>query len=185
MPIAGKIVPANAWARRWESLHRSALRHATLVIVLGDDMRERILRKGVAPDRVAVIRDGAHLPDSLAAQSHPIAQEIRSGFPFVAIHAGNLGFYGAWDTLLRAMKLLEGDGTGLVFVGEGANRDGLAQAARDSTNARFLPFRPAAEIPYVMAAGGVHIGTGQRGLERALVPTKSSGLVAPGRPVLR
>jgi glycosyltransferase involved in cell wall biosynthesis len=159
MAIGGEIVPANAWARRWESLHRRALRHATRVIVLGEDMRERILQKGVAPDRVTVIRDGAQLPESLAAQSNPIAQEIRCGFPFVAIHAGNLGFYGAWDTLLRAMKLLEEDDSGLVFVGEGANRDRLQQAARESTNVRLLPFRPAAEIPYVMAAGDVHIVT--------------------------
>ncbi|MGC1583864.1 MAG: glycosyltransferase, partial [Candidatus Acidiferrales bacterium] len=48
MAVGGEIVPANAWARRWESLHRNALRHATRVIVLGDDMRERILKKGVA-----------------------------------------------------------------------------------------------------------------------------------------
>jgi len=184
MAVGGEIVPANAWARRWESLHRSALRHATRVIVLGDDMRERILQKGVAPDRVAVVRDGAQLPESLAARSHPIAQEIRCGFPFVAIHAGNLGFYGAWDTLLRAMKLLEGDDIGLVFVGEGANRDRLAQASRDSTNVRFLPFRPAAEIPYVMAAGDVHIVTVKRGLEGVVVPSKLFSILAAGRPVL-
>ena len=184
MAIGGEIVPVNAWARRWESLHRSALRHATRVIVLGDDMRERILQKGVAPDRVAVIRDGAHLPESLAARSHPIAQEIRSGFPFVAIHAGNLGFYGAWDTLLRAMKLLEGDDIGLVFVGEGANRDRLQKSAHESENVRFLPFRPAAEIPYVMAAGDVHIVTVKRGLEGVVVPSKLFSILAAGRPVL-
>ncbi len=184
MAIGGEIVPANFWARRWESLHRNALRHATRVIVLGDDMRERILKKGVAPDRVEVIRDGAQLPESLAAPSHPIAREIRSGFPFVAIHAGNLGFYGAWDTLLRAMKLLEDDGTGLVFVGEGANRDRLQLAAKDSSNIRFLPFRPAAEIPYVMAAGDVHIVTVKRGLEGVVVPSKLFSILAAGRPVL-
>jgi glycosyltransferase involved in cell wall biosynthesis len=160
------------------------LRHATRVIVLGEDMRERILQKGVAPDRVTVIRDGAQLPESLAAQSNPIAQEIRCGFPFVAIHAGNLGFYGAWDTLLRAMKLLEEDDSGLVFVGEGANRDRLQQAARESTNVRLLPFRPAAEIPYVMAAGDVHIVTVKRGLEGVVVPSKLFSILAAGRPVL-
>jgi glycosyltransferase involved in cell wall biosynthesis len=184
MAIGGEIVPANSWARRWESLHRSALRHATRVIVLGEDMRDRILTKGVAPDRVEVIRDGAHLPESLAAQSHPIAQDIRSGFRFVAIHAGNLGFYGAWDTLVRAMKLLEGDNTGLVFVGEGANRDRLELSARESSNVRFLPFRPAAEIPYVMAAGDVHIVTVKRGLEGVVVPSKLFSILAAGRPVL-
>ena len=36
-------------ARVWERLHRWALRRATRVIVLGEDMRERIIAKGVDP----------------------------------------------------------------------------------------------------------------------------------------
>jgi glycosyltransferase involved in cell wall biosynthesis len=186
MAVGGEIVPANAFVRRWESMHRNALRHATRVIVLGDDMRERILKKGVEPSRVDVVRDGAQLPESLAEPSHPIAQEIRGEFQFVAIHAGNLGFYGAWDTLLRAMKILEGDEAvaGLVFVGEGANRDRLRRTAKDSRNVRFVRFRPAAEIPYVMAAGDVHIVTVKRGLEGVVVPSKLFSILAAGRPVL-
>ena len=61
MALGGDIVRANSLVARWEQMHRRALREAARVIVLGDDMRERILAKGVAPDRVAVVRDGAHL----------------------------------------------------------------------------------------------------------------------------
>ncbi|MFZ0736563.1 MAG: glycosyltransferase family 4 protein [Candidatus Acidiferrales bacterium] len=184
MAVGGDIVRAGVLVRSWENLHRRALRHATRVIVLGDDMRERILSKGVLAERVEVVRDGTELPESLADPQHPVAREIRSGFPFVAIHAGNLGFYGAWDTLLKAAKLLEDTGMGLVFVGEGANRERLQQAARGSTNVRFLPFRPANEIPYVMAAGDTHIVTVKRGLEGVVVPSKLFSILAAGRPVL-
>src|SRR5208337_4326404 len=38
------------------------LPRATRVVVLGDDMRNRILAKGVDPARVVIIRDGADLP---------------------------------------------------------------------------------------------------------------------------
>jgi len=184
MALGGGIVGDSGWARLWEKMHRRALRRAERVIVLGDDMRERILRKGVEPDRVVVIRDGTMIPETLAEQSHPAAQEIRSGYPFVAIHAGNLGFYGAWDTLLQAAKLLERENIGLVFVGEGANRELLQQAARGSANVRFLPFRPAEEIPLVMAAGDVHIISVRRGLEGVVVPSKLYSVLAAGRPVL-
>lgn len=184
MAVGGDIIPANNWARRWENLHRRALRHASCVIVLGDDMRERILKKGLSPECVKVVRDGAQLPDWLASQADPVAQEIRSGFPFVAIHAGNLGFYGAWDTLLQALKLLETEDIGLVFVGEGANRERLERSTRESKNVRFVPFRPAAEIPFVMAAGDVHIVTVRRGLEGVVVPSKLFSILAAGRPVL-
>ena len=49
---------------------------------------------------------------------------------------------------------------------------------------RFLPFRPANEIPYVLAAGDVHIVTVKRGLEGVIVPSKLYGILAAGKPVL-
>jgi glycosyltransferase involved in cell wall biosynthesis len=184
MALGGGIVGDRGWVRLWEKMHRWALRRALRVIVLGEDMRERILRKGIDAARVAVIRDGTMIPETLANQSDPVAQEIRGGFPFVAVHAGNLGFYGAWDTLLQAAKLLEGENIGIVFVGEGANRERLQRAAQGSANVRFLPFRPAAEIPLVMAAGDVHIICVRRGLEGVVVPSKLYSVLAAGRPVL-
>jgi glycosyltransferase involved in cell wall biosynthesis len=184
MALGGGIVGDRAWVRLWEKMHRQVLRRARRVIVLGDDMRERILRKGIEPARVVVVRDGTAIPKTLAEQSHPIAREIRCGFPFAAVHAGNLGFYGAWDTLLQAARLLEKENIGLIFVGEGANRERLQQAAQSSSNVRFLPFRPAAEIPLVMAAGDVHIICVRRGLEGVVVPSKLYSVLAAGRPVL-
>jgi colanic acid biosynthesis glycosyl transferase WcaI len=184
MALGGGIVGDRGWVRLWEKMHRRALRRAQRVIVLGDDMRDRILRKGIEPQRVVVVRDGTMIPETFAEQSHPIAREIRSGFEFAAIHAGNLGFYGAWDTLLQAAKLIEGENIGLLFVGEGANRARLQLAAQSLSNVRFLPFRPAAEIPLVMAAGDVHIICVRRGLEGVVVPSKLYSVLAAGRPVL-
>src|SRR6202042_992500 len=51
-------------------------------------------------------------------------------------------------------------------------------------NVRFLPFRPPAEIPMVMAAGDVHIICVRRGLEGVVVPSKLYSVLAAGRPVL-
>jgi putative colanic acid biosynthesis glycosyltransferase WcaI len=184
MALGGDIVRANGWVARWEKMHRSALRRAARVIVIGDDMRERILAKGVVPERVVVVRGGAALPRSMPAQSHPVVQEIRNGFPFVALHAGNLGFYGAWGTLLKAGEILRNENAGLVFVGDGANKPSLEAAAAGSPNVRFLPFRPVEQVPHVMMAGDVHIVTIKRGLEGVVVPSKLYSILAAGRPVL-
>jgi glycosyltransferase involved in cell wall biosynthesis len=184
MALGGGIMRPSRWVERWEQMHRRALRQAARVIVLGDDMRSRILAKGVDPERVVVVRDGAVIPDVLASPAHPVAQEIRSGFPFVVLHAGNLGFYGAWGTLLEAARLLENDGVGVVFVGDGANRASLEAAASGLRNVRFLPFRPAQEVPCVMAAGDLHVVTVRRGLEGVVVPSKLYSILAAGRPVL-
>jgi colanic acid biosynthesis glycosyl transferase WcaI len=184
MAIGGDIVNPSRWIERWEKMHRRALRQAARVIVLGDDMRERILSKGIDPARVVVVRDGTSFPASIPDHADPIVQEIRSGFPFVALHAGNLGFYGAWSTLLEAAKILGNENTGLVFIGDGANRASLEASAAGSPNVRFLPFRPFEQVQHVMMAGDVHIVTVKRGLEGVVVPSKLYSILAAGRPVL-
>jgi glycosyltransferase involved in cell wall biosynthesis len=184
MAVGGDIVREGSMVARWEQMHRRALREASRVIVLGDDMRDRILSKGVEPDRVVVVRDGASPSPPLPDPSHPTVQEVRCGFPFVVLHAGNLGFYGAWSTLLKAAEILRNENTGFVFVGDGANRAAMQASINGSQNVRFLPFRPAGEIPHVMAAGDLHVITVKPGLEGVVVPSKLYSTLAAGRPVL-
>ncbi|HTV60806.1 MAG TPA: glycosyltransferase family 4 protein [Verrucomicrobiae bacterium] len=184
MAVGGDIVSHGRLVRVWEGMHRWALRRAARVIVLGDDMRRRIVAKGISPERVAIVRDGASLPPAMPQASDPVVQEIRSGFPFVAMHAGNLGFYGAWDTLLKAANLLREENAGLLFIGDGANRARLQSAAANLPNVRFLPFRPFNQLPHVMMAGDIHIVTVRRGLEGVVVPSKLYSTLAAGRPIL-
>ena len=187
MALHGEIMTSPFGIRMWDALHRRALRRANRVIVLGDDMRDRIIRKAVDPNRIVVVRDGATVPPDLPSAENPISQQIRSGFRFVALHAGNLGFYGAWDTLLEAARRLNNPsdaGLGIVFVGEGAQKARLAASANGASTVRFLPFRPSSEIPFVLAAGDVHIITIRKGLEGVIVPSKLYPVLAAGKPVL-
>lgn len=184
MALGGQIVGPAPWVQRWEELHRRALRRASRVIVLGEDMRERVLAKGIEPHRIAISRDAVPFPETVPCPNHPTVREIRGSFRFVLVHAGNLGFYGAWQTLIGAAKLLEPDGVGLVFIGEGARKQELEEASRGCSNIRFLPFRPASDVPHVMAAGDLHVVTVKRGLEGVVVPSKVYNILAAGRPLL-
>jgi colanic acid biosynthesis glycosyl transferase WcaI len=187
MALGGSIVNPGLLARLWEKLHRWALRRATKVVVLGEDMRHRILAKGVDPARVAVIRDGAEiLPrgESAAELDAEVIQAIRGEFQFVLLHAGNLGFYGAWETLLEGARRLAADGVGVVFVGDGAQREKLESASSGIPNVRFLPFFPGSKIPSVLAAADAHLVTIKRGLEGVVVPSKMYGILAAGKPIV-
>ena len=184
MALAAGILPSGFWSDIWEQSHRRALRQAARVIVLGEDMRERIIGKGVDPARIAMIRDAVPFPGVPPAVDRAIVREIRGGFRFVIVHAGNLGFYGAWHTLICAARMLESQGVGLVFIGEGAMKKQIQAVAQNCQNIRFLPFFPASEIPAVMASGDLHVVTIRRGLEGVVVPSKLYNILAHGRPIL-
>jgi len=187
MAVGGSIVQPGMLARFWERLHRWALRRATCVVVLGEDMRARIIAKRVEPSRIAIVRDGADiLPPGapLPAPEPAVVRAIRGNFSFVLVHAGNLGFYGAWNTLVTAARLLANEGVGLVFVGDGAQRSQIEAAAAGAGNIRFLEFFPANKIPSVLAAADAHVITVKRGLEGVVVPSKMYGILAAGKPIL-
>jgi glycosyltransferase involved in cell wall biosynthesis len=187
MAVGGSIVEPGLLARVWEKLHRWALRRAARVIVLGDDMRARIIAKGVDGSRVVVVRDGADiLPANtpLPTPDPEVVRAIRGNFSFVLLHAGNLGFYGAWNTLVTAARKLAAEGVGLVFVGDGAQRAQIETAAVGSGNIRFLDFFPASKIPSVLAAADAHVITVKRGLEGVVVPSKMYGILAAGKPIV-
>jgi colanic acid biosynthesis glycosyl transferase WcaI len=187
MAVGGEIVGNGPLAWIWERLHRWALRGAACVIVLGKDMRARIIAKGVLANRIEIVRDGVDAGLALEAEIDPgVVEQIRGDFRFVLVHAGNLGFYGDWDALLEAAQELGKDdsGIGMIFVGEGAQKPRLQAAAATLRNVRFLPFFPASKIPSVLAAADAHIITVKHALEGVVVPSKLYGILAAGKPVL-
>jgi len=187
MAVGGSIVKPGRPARIWERIHRWALRRATRVVVLGEDMRARVVAKGVEPARVLIVRDGTeiHPPNMPIPVPDPeVVRAIRGSFSFVLVHAGNLGFYGAWNTLVTAARSLANEGVGLVFVGDGAQRSQIEEASAGSGNIRFLEFFPASKIPSVLAAADAHVITVKRGLEGVVVPSKMYEILAAGKPIV-
>jgi colanic acid biosynthesis glycosyl transferase WcaI len=190
MAVAGSIVQPGLLTRLWERLHRWALRRATRIIVLGDDMRARVIAKGpkhIDPAKVFIVRSGVDTPpaESAAQPLNPeVTRTIRGNFRFVLLHAGNLGFYGAWDTIIAAARQLENENIGFVFVGDGAERSRLESVAAGAPNVRFLPFFPSSDIPSVLAAPDAHIVTIKRGLGGVVVPSKMFGIIAAGKPLV-
>jgi colanic acid biosynthesis glycosyl transferase WcaI len=187
MAVGGGILHGGLLVWIWEKLHRWALRRAVCVIVLGRDVRTRIIAKGVLAKRIEIVRDGVDFGTAQEAEiDSEVVAQIRNGFRFVLVHAGNLGFYGDWDALLEAAREFGKDnsGIGMVFIGEGAQKPRMQAAAAALRNVRFLPFFPASKVPSVLAAADAHIVTLKQGLEGVVVPSKLYGILAAGKPVL-
>jgi glycosyltransferase involved in cell wall biosynthesis len=170
---AGWISPGRI-AATWDWLHTWALRHCTAVICLGEEVRQKLELKGVAPERIVVVPNGARAPHPLVDTS--LVTRLRGDATFTVIHAGNLGVAGAWDTIREAQRLAGGS-VEFVCVGGGAR-----EAELRSWGLRVEPFE--SDVAAVMAAGDVQLVTQRSEMEGLLVPSKLYTALVHGRPIL-
>ena len=184
MSLASGLVRPGWIVSLWGRLHEWALRRGDLIVVPGEDMKERLLAKGVRCDSIAVVRNGSAPIDLPSHTNHPRIKEIRGDFPFVIIHAGNLGFAGSWESIVDAARLLIDENIGIVFVGDGVLRSRLEARCKDLHHVRFLNYLPHHDLPYVLGAADLQVVTLKRGLEGLVVPSKTYPILMSGRPIL-
>lgn len=184
MALASGMVKKGFLVNLWEKIHRWSLHQAQTIFVIGNDMRQRVIDKGVDSKNIQVIRHGAPERYRHISQNNPVIQNIRGDFSFVVIHAGNIGFSGAWETILKSAKLLENDKIGFVFIGEGADKSRIQTIAAQCKNIRFLPYYLSEDLPYVLSAADIHIITIKKGLDGLVVPSKLYPILSAGRPIL-
>jgi glycosyltransferase involved in cell wall biosynthesis len=184
MALASGVVKPGPLVSLWKWGHQWVLRRAQAIVVLGDDMKRLVAAKDIPAERIFVVRNGAPPADSAADRGHPVAKTIRGSHRFLVLHAGNLGYAGAWDTILQAAAGIDDDSIGFAFVGNGASRERLVQQAAGSRNVWFFPYFPPDAVPHVLAAGDLHIVTVKSNLVGLVVPGKLFPILAAGRPVL-
>jgi colanic acid biosynthesis glycosyl transferase WcaI len=156
---------------------------ADLIVVLGQDMAERVIAKGVPPEKVVVVPDWVD-----TQQIRPLAPNpFRAEFPdkFIIMYSGNLGLSQQLESVLEAARRLHFDQQFLfVLIGEGARKQWLQdQAARMSlTNVRFLPYQPKENLAESLSGADLHLVPMIRGAAGCMVPSKIYGIMAAGRP---
>jgi glycosyltransferase involved in cell wall biosynthesis len=167
---------------RW--LTNIGLRHADRVVVLGEDMKRRVLERGVAAERVAVIPNWA---DTQAIRPidgpSPLRLTWDTGDRFVVVYSGNLGLSQGLESVLEAAALLRDESVLFLLIGEGADRKRLEAAAAERAldNVRFLPYQPKKLLGESLAAADLHLIPMRRGLAGCMVPSKLYGILAAGR----
>ncbi len=184
MALASGLINPGWAVSLWERLHRWALRQGDLLIVLGEDMKERMLAKGIRSSSIVVVCNGANRLEPITQTEHPTVKAIRGNYPFIVMHAGNLGYAGSWDAFVEAVHSLKDANVGVVFVGEGTRRSFLESLTKELPYVRFFPYFPESDLPFVLAAGDIQVVSIKRGLEGLVVPSKLYSILMCGRPVL-
>ncbi|MBF6568110.1 MAG: glycosyltransferase family 4 protein [Candidatus Binataceae bacterium] len=163
--------------------NRLAFEKSDRIIVLGDDMRERILAKGVTPDRVSIVTGWVDTRDIRPLPINRFRREL--GDRFVVMYSGNLGLSQQLETVLdSAAKLRDDQRILFLFVGEGARKQWLIDRARQLglSNVQFTPYRPREELSESLSAADLHLIPLLPGAAGCIVPSKIYGILAAGRP---
>lgn len=188
MGLAG---PRHPLYRLWFQAHAHALRRASLVITLGEEMAG-VLRAmvGDAPLPLAVIPNWADTEwlRPLPRPENPFFQA--QGWPaedLLVLYSGNLGATHAIETILAvAERLRTRPGIRFVLIGEGSKR-ALVEAAIATgrlPNLHLLPYQPLDQLPYTLPAADVGIVTLGDGYEGLSMPSKTYDLLAAGNAIL-
>jgi glycosyltransferase involved in cell wall biosynthesis len=169
------------WALR--AATQVGLRAADRVVVLGEDMRRRVLARGIDPAKIDIVPNWAD-----ADQMRPLPpderlrRELGADGRFVVMYAGNLGLSQSLDETLVAAERLRDEPVLFVYIGDGASKPKLQAfaAAKGLTHVRFLPYHPKDRMSAFFSVSDVHLVTLQRGLAGCIVPSKLYGILASG-----
>jgi len=184
--VLGKLRPGLlTWTLR--HLTQFGLRHADRVVVLAEDMKQRVLDRGIAAERIDIVPNWADA-DLLrpGGADEELRREWNPAGHLAVMYSGNLGLSQKLDDVLAVARELRGVPVVFLFVGDGAAKERLAQQAADwqLDNVRFFPYQPKARLRESLQAADVHLVPLQRGLAGCIVPSKLYGILACGLPYL-
>ena len=163
------------------SLADLSRRSADGVIALGDCMKDRLVRRGLAPDRVFVAENWAD-GTSIQPLSRPGSAE-----KLVVLYSGNLGLAHDLATITASIASLRGDKRfQFLFVGSGGRRAELSAfvAEQDIHSVELRPYVQRESLSESLAAGDIGLVTQRDSCCGSVVPSKVYGLLAAGRPIL-
>ncbi len=177
--------PLDGWLRRRRD---ASLRAARMNVIIGRRMRDYLIGRGVAPEKLVVVDNWADA-DIQPKPARDSALRRREGLMdrFVVAYSGNLGRAHEYETLIGATGPLAGDRRFMFLMIGGGAKMGLLRAevaARGLENFRFLPYQPRSELGDSLAAADVHLVSLIPALEGLIVPSKLYGILAAGRPTV-
>jgi colanic acid biosynthesis glycosyl transferase WcaI len=149
------------------------------IIALGEEMKARLVARGIPEHKILVAENWADGCEILPAP-------FEEG-PLVVHYSGTFGLAHEEHTITEAMRRLRGDRRfRFVFAGGGARRERLEEFCRAEGigTAEFRPYARRSELGQSLAEAHVGLVTQIPKTLGAVVPSKTYGIMAAGRPVL-
>lgn len=189
--IAAGWLQRDSFATRClERCSQFSLRHAARIVVLDRFMRDLVLTKGIASEKVAVIPPWSH--DDAVRFDAPGRERFRQQHgltgKFVVMYSGNHSPCHPLDTVLAAAERLAADPRfKFVFVGGGSEFRKIEQRIaeqHEDGNVLCLPYQPLAELSASLSAADLHVVVMGNQFIGTIHPCKIYNVLSVGAPVL-
>lgn len=184
---AGVLRRMGPVAGLWSLLAMISYRLANRVVVLGEDMAEELVKKGVPAHKIQVIASWADGNEvfPVAAEDNAFRREHVPEGALSVMYSGNMGTCHLFREVIAGAKALKDDpGFHFLFIGGGKQQPHLREALGGQQNVTFLPYQERNALSESLSAGDVHLISLQERYDGLLVPSKVYGIMACGRPIV-
>jgi colanic acid biosynthesis glycosyl transferase WcaI len=176
-------------ARILETLLTFSTRTARRLIVLDRFMKERLIAKGVAEEKMIVIPPWAHDQHAFHTPEGAAAFRAAHGWTdkFVVMYAGNHSPCHPLDTLLQAaLRLEHHSDIRFVFIGGGSEfrRAKAFVEQKALRNVDFLPYQPLSGLAAALSSADLHVAVMGDCFAGIVHPCKIYNILSIGSPFL-
>jgi glycosyltransferase involved in cell wall biosynthesis len=184
----GVVNKDSVFVKMFNLINDLAFKKVKNVIVLGFDMKEKILNKGVSENRIKIITNWADKTKiKPVKKENSFSKRENLSDKFVILYTGNMGKFHQLEIIVDAAEKLKGNNNiAFVFVGEGYKKDILMELAKEKqlNNVFFYPYQSNEDYEKVLATGDLMITSLEKGVEGTAVPSKTYSYLAAGKPIV-
>lgn len=182
---AGLLKRRSTAARLMHPLLVKAYQTCDLVVDIGSCMRNLLLRYDASLPMATLVPWALYEPHHVLPIPFSERQMVFDDAPVGLLYAGSFGRAHSYKSLLALARLLRPDGVCLTFSIRGNCEKALRAAVEpEDSNVRFVPYASTENLADRLACADVHVVSLREEWTGAIVPSKSFGALAVGRPLL-
>lgn len=166
-------------------------RHADKIIVISEDFRLNLLKKGVPGHKIEVVYNwvDTDVVYPINQQDNILYEELdlTRDDKFRVVYAGNFGLAQNIDIIIdSAEKLQSYPDIQFLLFGQGETYEAYKEvvANRGLNNVVFQPLQPVDKVKYVYSLGDLGIVSCKPGIGKGAFPSKTWSILAAGVPVV-
>lgn len=181
------LIKSKMLRRLGFSMERALLHRFDRVSTISETMVQRALSKTAGKPGCACFPNWVDTA-KIFPLDRPSAFRRALGIPrdcIVLLYAGSMGAKQGLELILEAARdLQDSPRYRFVMAGSGSTYDGLRRAAAPLHNMFWLPLQPDAELNELLNLADVHLLPQKAQAADLVMPSKLSGMLASGRPII-